>query len=142
MFYSVFLEIKLWQPSDRFWRSEIRLATDFCDVAQPLYKSWFGHKFDLLRRLPRDQNVNITKDVCKKSPPWPHERLSGGDFLHTSLVILTCWFLAPYGGGDFLHTSTAFLMKMQCSTIQMAPQKHQLFNISQENKAKSHTRKS
>ena len=37
-------------------------------------------------------------------------RISGGDFLHTSLVILTSWFLAPYGGGDFLHTSTVFLM--------------------------------
>ncbi len=22
-----------------------------------------------MRRLPRDQHVNITKDVCKKSPP-------------------------------------------------------------------------
>ncbi len=61
----------MWQPSDRFWRPEIRLATDFCDVAQTLYKYWFGHKFDLLRRLPRDQHVNITKDVCKKSPSPP-----------------------------------------------------------------------
>ena len=24
-----------------------------------------------MRRLPRDQIVNITKDVCKKSPPPP-----------------------------------------------------------------------
>ena len=61
----------MWQPSDRFWRPEIRLATDFCDVAQTLYKYWFGHRFDLLRRLPRDQHVNITKDVCKKSPSPP-----------------------------------------------------------------------
>ncbi len=67
--------------------------------------------------------------------PMMHERLSGGDFLHTSLVILTCRFLALYGGGDFLHTSTVVLMKMQCSTIQMAPQKDQMFNISKENKA-------
>ena len=65
-FYNVFLEIELWQPSDRFWRPEIRLATDFCDVAQTLYKYWFGHTFDFLRRLPRDQNANITKDVCKE----------------------------------------------------------------------------
>ncbi len=63
------MDITFWQPSDRFWRPEIRLATDFCDVAQTLYKYWFGHKFDLLGRLPRDQNVNISKDVCKKSPP-------------------------------------------------------------------------
>ncbi len=49
--------------------------------------------------------------------------------------VLICWFLAPYGGGDFLHTSTGFLMKMQCSTIQMAPQKHNIVNISKENNA-------
>ena len=35
----------------------------------------------------------------------------------------------------FLHTSTVFLMNMHCSTIQMAPQKHHIFNISTENKA-------
>ncbi len=40
---------------------------------------------------------------------WTCARISGGDFLHTSLVILTCWFLAPYGGGNFLHTSLVIL---------------------------------
>ena len=92
-----------------FRRPEIRLATDFCDVAQTLYKSWFGLKFDLLRRL-HGTKMSILPRTCAKSRlPRTEPRISGGDFLHTSLVILTCWFLAPYGGGDFLHTSLVIL---------------------------------
>ena len=48
---------------------------------------------------------------------------------------LAGWLSVPGGEGDFLHTSTCFLMKMQCSTIQMAPQKHQIVNITKDNTA-------
>ena len=70
-FYNVF-----WTPS---CGNHLTVSGDPKSASRPIFatslkrykKYWFGHKFDLLRRLPRDQHVNITKDVCKKSPSPP-----------------------------------------------------------------------
>ncbi len=64
-------------------------------------------------------------------------RLSGDDFLHTSLVILTCWFLASYGGGDFLHTSNGFFNENLENDLSTRPRTHELLHFSKENEAKS-----
>ena len=66
-----FFEITFLPKSDRFRRPNIWLETNFCDVAQTLEIQWFRLKFALLRHLQLNQNVNISKDVCKKSPPCP-----------------------------------------------------------------------
>ena len=58
----------------------------------------------------RYQKINIFKDQWQKSRPCP-ERPG---------TVCERWFLL----GHFLHTSNGFLLKMQCCTIQMAPQKH------------------
>jgi hypothetical protein len=72
-----------------------------------------------------------TASASAASAPSTTSATSTSTTLATSIASASApWFLAPYGGGDFLHMSTGFLMKMQCSTIQLAPQNAHVFNIS------------
>ena len=124
-----FFEITFLPKSDRFRRPNIWLETNFCDVAQTLEIQWFRLKFALLRHLQLNQNVNISKDVCKKSPPPVRSYFSHG---FPSVLVR---HLDVALQGHFLHWSNGFLMTFLQRTPQMASNKHGIINFSKENEA-------